>query len=103
MSSLPRVQRAVLEVLTRGTTHAYDIKLQLSPVVGHSSVYAALAGAEARGYVASKWEPPGERPPGSGPLRKYYRITALGEEALVAEPVGNVRRTGPSQPRGVPA
>lgn len=85
MESLPRTQLEVLVVLaTRGRTHAYDIKLRLEGVLGHSSVYAALSRAQAKGFVTAEWEAPGARPPGSGPLRKYYELTPFGRQALSA-------------------
>jgi DNA-binding PadR family transcriptional regulator len=34
----------------------------------------------------AQWEDPYGRPPGSGPLRKYYEITVAGLEALRAIP-----------------
>jgi len=82
LTAVPRIQRAVLEVLLDGRTHAYEVKRRLAPSVGHSSVYAALARAEAKGYVSSEWEDITARPPGSGPPRKYYEITALGVGAV---------------------
>jgi DNA-binding PadR family transcriptional regulator len=87
MRSLPRTQQKVLALLAEnGRTHAYDLKLQLRNDLGHSSVYCALSGAEAKGYVVAQWEDPYGRPPGSGPLRKYYEITVAGLEALRAIP-----------------
>lgn len=87
MKSLPRTQQRVLALLAEnGRTHAYDLKLQLRNDLGHSSVYAALARAEAKGYVVAQWEDPYDRPPGAGPLRKYYEITVAGIEALRALP-----------------
>ncbi len=83
MQTLPRTQAEVLAVLDQhGRTHAYELKLQLRDVLGHSSVYAALARAEANGYVTSQWEDPVARPPGSGPQRKYFELTPLGHELL---------------------
>jgi DNA-binding PadR family transcriptional regulator len=83
MKLLPRIQREVLQVLAgSGRTHAYEIKLRLRDAVGHSSVYAALARAEAKGYVEGIWEEPSARAPESGPPRKYYVLTAAGLEAL---------------------
>jgi len=83
--SIPRTQLAVMRALLGGRAHAYEIKRRLAPEVGHSSVYAALAGAETKGYVTSEWEDPTARPPGSGPLRKYHELTAVGSAALRAQ------------------
>jgi DNA-binding PadR family transcriptional regulator len=83
MKDLPRTQRDVLNVLNdSGRIHAYEIKLRLRDVVGHSSVYAALAAAEAKGYVTGAWESPDERPRDGGPPRKYYELTEAGRAAL---------------------
>ena len=89
MKSLPRTQTEVLAVLAEcGRTHAYELKLRLKDVLGHSSVYAALARAEANGYVVSQWEEPLARPQGSGPQRKYFELTALGRAQLAAAQAG---------------
>jgi DNA-binding PadR family transcriptional regulator len=83
MKDLSRTQREVLGVLELcGRTHAYEIKVRLRDVLRHSSVYAALARAEAKGYVTAEWEDISERPPGNGPPRKYYAMTEAGREAL---------------------
>ena len=82
MARIPRTQLVVMVALRDGRAHAYEIKLRLASELGHSSVYAALARAEAKGYVISEWEDPGARPPGSGPQRKYYELTGAGREAL---------------------
>jgi DNA-binding PadR family transcriptional regulator len=97
VKDLSRTQREVLVVLAEnGRTHAYEIKLRLRDVLGHSSVYAALASAEAKGYLTSTWEEPASRPPGSGPARKYFALTELGREALhnaeAARPATNRQR-----------
>ena len=84
LRSIPRTQLAVMRALLDERSHAYEIKRRLAAELGHSSVYAALAGAEAKGYLASAWEDPTARPPGSGPLRKYYELTAIGSAALQA-------------------
>ncbi len=83
MPPIPRTQLAVMQVLLDGRTHAYEIKRRLAPDLGHSSVYAALAAAEAKGFLTSEWEDPNARPRGSGPLRKYYELTAEGRRALI--------------------
>ncbi len=102
MRKIPRTQLAVMLALRDGRVHAYDIKLRLAPALGHSSVYAALARAEANGYVVAEWEPPDARPPGSGPRRKYFEMTDLGRSALAEAAVAaeSVRATrSPRVPR----
>ena len=99
MRSIPRTQLAVMEVLLDGRSHAYAIKQRLASTLGHSSVYAALAGAEAKGFVASDWENPAARPPGSGPLRKYYELTGAGRRALLEAQRVAVNDTQPQSRR----
>jgi DNA-binding PadR family transcriptional regulator len=100
MKELPRTQRDVLSVLDAcGRTHAYEIKLRLRDVVGHSSVYAALAGAEAKGFVSGIWEVDGERPKEGGPPRKYYELTEAGLEALRR---ADALASAPKRLRGIP-
>lgn len=94
---LPRTQREVLEVLRLcGRTHAYDVKLRLRSVLKHSSVYAALARAEAKGYVRSEWEESDDRRQEHGPPRKYYELTTLGESALASSASAKIVRRGAS-------
>jgi DNA-binding PadR family transcriptional regulator len=102
MKDLSRTQREVLAVLSAaGSTHAYEIKLRLRDVLGHSSVYAALASAEAKGFLRSEWEDPAARPPGSGPARKYFELTDLGREALAAAEANRLpSRSSLKLPRG---
>ena len=89
MARLPRIQRAVLEVLSeRGRTHAYEIKRLLRGVTGHASVYAALAAVAAKGYARAEWSIPDAGSEGGGPPRKYFELTADGARAL-AEPVAS--------------
>lgn len=66
----------------RGRLHAYAVKRALRSRVGHSSVYAALAAAQAKGFLRSEWELPDGGRPASGPPRKYYELTAAGRRAL---------------------
>ena len=96
MPDLPRIQYAVLDVLKEnGRTHAYEIKRILRGVVGHSSVYAALSSAQAKGLVQSEWVLP-DYSDGTGLPRKYFDLTAQGVRALSeAEATGQ----GPTQRR----
>lgn len=103
MANLPRTQRAVMQLLVGGRSHAYAIKLQLASRLGHSSVYAALAAAETKGYVVAEWEHPAARPPGSGPPRKYYELSAEGRAALQAADradANRARRAASAPPLG---
>src|SRR5688500_14841632 len=85
MKDLSRTQREVLEVLELcGRTHAYEIKVRLRDVLRHSSVYAALARAEAKGYVTAEWEDISGRPLANRPPRKYYAMTMPGRAALAS-------------------
>ena len=83
MGRLSRVQRAVLEVIQQdGRTHAYAVKRSLRGVVGHASVYAALAVAQSRGFVRAEWSIP-ENGAAGGPPRKYFELTPEGIRALM--------------------
>ena len=106
MGRLPRVQRAVLDVLAeRGRTHAYEIKRVLLGRIGHASVYAALSAVQAKGYATAEWEiPEAGATAGGGPPRKYFELTASGHAALSEDAAraesGGTQRVDPA--RSVP-
>jgi Predicted transcriptional regulators len=52
-------------------------------LLGHGTLYKALAQLEDRGYLTSSWERQNKATRGRRPLRRLYRITASGESALV--------------------
>jgi PadR family transcriptional regulator PadR len=78
------VELFVLELLhARGPMHGYGIVQSLDElgeiVAGLSTVYPVLKRLEADGLVSAEWET--DTP---GNPRKYYRITAEGEDFLSA-------------------
>ena len=97
MRRLPRVQRAILEVVEdRERVHAYEIKRILMGVVGHASVYAALTACQGKGYLTAEWSIPGATgSEGGGPPRKYFELTEDGRRALT-----DAREESPSQAAG---
>ncbi len=86
MPDLPRNQRLVAELLlARGRLHAYEIKQLLLGEIGHGSVYQALSAIERKGFATTTWQLPGQSSEGGGPPRKYFELTALGNEILELE------------------
>lgn len=83
--SLTMCQYAVLGSLLQQRRSGYDIAQWFAHVtkhfwvVGHSSVYPALADLEKRGYVEYT-----EEPSEQGPTRKVYHVTEAGRDALLA-------------------
>lgn len=73
----------VLALLSRGETYGYEIIQHIQQLSNGQIVWTAnrlyplLHDLEHRDLVASSW-----RKAGSGPGRKYYRLTAKGERAL---------------------
>lgn len=74
---------AVLALLRRGPTHGYQLLTGLvgegflpkQPDIGH--LYRVLRAMEAEGLVTSEWSQDT-----SGPLKRVYRLTPAGHEAL---------------------
>ncbi|HEY1116701.1 MAG TPA: helix-turn-helix transcriptional regulator [Acidimicrobiales bacterium] len=52
-------------------------------LIGHGTVYKALARLEDMGLLASRWEPD---PPDGRPRRRLYELTAAGARAAAAAP-----------------
>ena len=57
-----------------------------SGLVGHGTLYKALARLSTMGLLEGKWEVPGEADEGR-PRRRLYRVTGEGAKALAAQPV----------------
>lgn len=78
--SLPML---ILGVLTAQPRHGYAISQALvdaglQPIKG-AQLYPVLVKMEAEGAISAEWEPAA-----SGPARKVYSITPVGEESLAA-------------------
>lgn len=91
--SFSMCQYAVLTSLAQEPRSGYDIAQWFAVVtrhfwvVGHSSIYPALADLERRGLVEYV-----ETPSDQGPIRKVYHLTDAGREALmdwVAQPAAD--------------
>ena len=77
------LELAVLAVISKGETYGYEILSTLEGAgfdgVGDASVYGTLRRLEQAGHVTSRLAASD-----SGPARKYYAVTADGEEQLRA-------------------
>ena len=75
------LELAVLAVISRGETYGYEILSTLEDAgfdgVGDASVYGTLRRLEQAGHLSSRLAASD-----SGPARKYYAVTAAGEEQL---------------------
>lgn len=77
---------AVLSLLQRREMYGYELVEALEKrtegvlAMGQSTLYPLLYNLEAKGLVASSW-----RTAESGRERKYYRLTARGEQRLARE------------------
>ena len=84
-SAVSQLRRGVLEhcvlaALRERERYGYELVSALDGVLSsEGTVYPLLARLRKEGWVASRW---GES--GSGPPRRYYRLTADGHDALAA-------------------
>ncbi len=87
-SSLSYSSAVILQAVANGYRYGFDVM----DVTGLPSgtVYPALRRMEHGGLVASVWESEAEAQREGRPARKYYKLTAGGQEAL-AEAVGRYR------------
>lgn len=76
----------ILSILSRGPSYGYEIIQRVHDLTGGEvqwttgTLYPLLHGLENDGLLESFWQPAD-----AGPDRKYYRLTAKGEQALAAE------------------
>ncbi|UCC74644.1 MAG: PadR family transcriptional regulator [Gemmatimonadota bacterium] len=80
------VELLLLSLLQDEPRHGYEIGKMIEERSGGrlrfriSSIYPILCRMEGRGWIEGRWvEKPGER------RRRFYRLTAKGEEALAAQ------------------
>ena len=73
---------AVLQSIARGYRHGFDVSRATGLASG--TVYPALRRLEAARLVTSAWEDHKLAQKAQRPPRKYYEITARGEDALAA-------------------
>jgi PadR family transcriptional regulator PadR len=85
-----RILEAALDGVARGDAwfHGYRIAKAIAAerghaaLVGHGTLYKALARLERAGYVESRWEDPALGVRESRPRRRLYRVTGEGAAAL---------------------
>ena len=67
-------------------------------LLGHGTLYKALARLESAGYVTSEWEDPSDAAAERRPRRRLYRVTDRGAAALrtVTTPKGAVAQGEPA-------
>lgn len=82
---------AVLQAITRGARHGFDI--MDSAALPSGTVYPILGRLERAGYVRSRWESPATAQREKRPPRRYYEISAAGVRALALS-VEHYRRLG---------
>ena len=105
--SLLPLEAAILEValdeLRAGTSELHGFAMAKSirehdgarRLTAHGTLYKALARMERAGLLESRWEDPESAAAERRPRRRLYRVTGLGETALVRarhdEPAGAER------------
>ena len=103
-STLSYAAAAVLQSIARGYRHGFDVSRATGLPSG--TVYPALRRLEEARLVKSAWEDHRLARDAQRPPRKYYEVTARGEEALAAavaryrllEQVAAPRRLRPAKP-----
>ena len=81
-STISYAAAAVLQSIARGYRHGFDVSRATGLASG--TVYPALRRLEAARLVKSAWEDHKVAQEAQRPPRKYYEITAKGEQALAA-------------------
>jgi PadR family transcriptional regulator PadR len=76
------LELCVLALLSRGDGYAYDLAGRLAKGIdmGEGTIYPLMRRLQADGLVTTYLQESG-----SGPPRKYYRLTAAGEASLTAQ------------------
>ncbi|NNM32749.1 MAG: helix-turn-helix transcriptional regulator [Gemmatimonadetes bacterium] len=86
---LSRSQLYLLLAIQEGERHGYAVKKRVEELsggvvrMGPGTLYTAIQRAEEQGLIEESDERPPEAEDQS--QRRYYRVTALGREALLAE------------------
>ena len=81
-STLSYAAAAVLQSIAQGYRHGFDVSRATGLPSG--TVYPALRRLESARLVTSAWENPRLAHEAQRPPRKYYEVTARGEQALAA-------------------
>ena len=98
-STLSYAATAVLQSIARGFRHGFDVSRATGLPSG--TVYPALRRLEASRFVKSAWEDHKLARNAQRPPRKYYEITARGEEALAAAVARYRLLEGPAGRKGL--
>jgi DNA-binding PadR family transcriptional regulator len=89
----------VLHALARGCEYGFDILEETGLTSG--TTYPALDRLESLGFAQSEWEDPRIAQEEKRPPRRYFRITAEGQQAL-AVALERYRSLAPVELPGVP-
>lgn len=98
-STLSYAAAAVLQSIGRGFRHGFDVSRATGLPSG--TVYPALRRLEDAGFVTSAWEDHRLARDAQRPPRKYYEITAKGDEALAAAVARYRLLEGPAARKGL--
>ncbi len=77
---LSHTSSLILQII--GTGHCYGFDIMEATGLPSGTVYPALRRLEALGLIQSKWEKESKAFAEQRPARKYYRLTAPGEQTL---------------------
>jgi PadR family transcriptional regulator, regulatory protein PadR len=81
-STLPQIERLVLELLLDGPDFGLNLVAKSDGRLKRGTVYVTLGRMERKGFITSEQEP--QTPGAIGLPRRIYRATPLGERALRA-------------------
>lgn len=99
------ILEAGLDLTRRGTPEAHGFMLArelrdrqgAKRLTAYGTLYKALERLQQRGYLTSRWEDPNHAAEAGRPRRRFYRLTIVGEKALVdalaADSTPGLRRT----------
>jgi len=62
--------------------HRFGLDVMRETGLASGTVYPTLTRAEASGFVRGRWEPAAEAVRQGRPRRRYYQLTAAGQDAL---------------------
>ena len=93
------ILEAALTLRARGQAEAHGFLLakwvqdraQARRLTAYGTLYKALERLERVGYLESRWEDPQIAADESRPRRRFYRVTAVGEQALTDAPAPPIR------------
>jgi len=85
------ILEAAVELVRRGVAEFYGFQIakeikerqEASRLTSHGTLYKALSRMEDAGLLASRWEDPMRAAEEGRPRRRWYRVTAEGEAAVV--------------------